>query len=89
MNRWEWIRYRIARLIWPEMVAGAEGAQKKIDELEGRLKTTHTRMQEMYWEEKAKHASLGMIELLQEEIHRLDPGNALLAKIREAATGAV
>jgi len=88
MTRWEWIRYRIARLIWPEMVSGAKAVEAKIEELEGRLKTTHTRMQEMYWEEKAKQATLGLIELLQEEIYRLDPENELLAKIRAAATGA-
>lgn len=59
----------------------------ELAELESRLKTVHLRMQEMYWEEKAKHAALGLIELLQEEIHRLDPENEVLRKIREMAGG--
>jgi hypothetical protein len=89
MTIWEQIRYRIARLVWPEMVQAASETQRKIEELEGRLKATHTRMQDLYWEEKARQAALGMIELLQEEIYRLDPENELLKKIRAAAAGGV
>lgn len=89
MTIWEQIRYRIARLVWPEMVQAAKDTQKRIEELEGRLKATHERMQEMYWEEKARQAALGMVELLQEEIYRLDPENELLRKIREAVAGVV
>ena len=89
MRIWERFRYRIARLVWPEMVAAAWETHKKIEELESRLKATHVRMQDMYWEEKSKHAALGLIELLQEEIYRLDPENDLLKKIRAAAGGSV
>jgi hypothetical protein len=71
------------------MVEAAWETQRKIEELEGRLKTTHLRMQDLYWEEKARQAALGLIELLQEEIFRLDPENDLLKKIRAAAGGSV
>ena len=85
MTAWEKLRYWLAGRIWPGLIE----ANAKVEGLEGRLKTTHKRMQEMYWDEKAKHASLGLIELLQEEIHRLDPENELLRKIRIAAGGTV
>lgn len=81
----ERIRKWIQRWIYAEELKAAE---REIEELNKRLEETHKRMQEMYWDERSKDASLGLIELLQEEIHRLDPENDLLRKIRAAAAGA-
>lgn len=58
MTAWQKFRMWLAAAIWPE-------AAEKIAELEGRLKTTHSRMREMYWEERAKEAAYGKIAALE------------------------
>jgi hypothetical protein len=80
------IRKWIQRWIYVEELKESE---RKIGELNKRMEVTHKRMQEMYWDERSKNASLGLIELLQEEIHRIDPENELLQKIRAAAAGGI
>lgn len=42
----------------------------EIAELEGRLKVCHQRMQEMYWDEKAKELAMGRIASLVEILSR-------------------
>ncbi len=57
----ERFRKWLARLLWP-------GIDKEVEALNGRLATCHRRMQEMYWDEKAKELAKSRIAWLEERL---------------------
>lgn len=61
MTLMQQIRKKLADALWP-------GYGKRIDHLEGRLKTTHDRMQALYWDGKEKEQSLARIAGLEEAL---------------------
>jgi hypothetical protein len=63
MGAWERLRKWLACWIWPEF-------KEEIEQLTARLATTHQRMREMYWDEKAKELAKARIAGLEDSLDR-------------------
>lgn len=63
MNAWERFRKWVASLIWPEYA-------KEVEQLTARLATVHGRMQDLYWDGKAKEIAYSRIAGLEDALWR-------------------